>query len=96
MVISAPDLDQQLAQARAQFVQRQAHVAQADAKVKVAHDNASRSAQTAKDGWTPEQQADVDRDTLSADIAALAVARASVPAQQAQVGRLNNSQAPRQ
>jgi multidrug efflux pump subunit AcrA (membrane-fusion protein) len=87
-VISAPDLDQQLAQARAQFVQRQAHVAQADAEVKVAHDNASRSAQTAKDGWTPEQQANVDRDTLSADIAALAVARASVLAQQAQVGRL--------
>jgi RND family efflux transporter MFP subunit len=87
-VISAPDLDQQFAQARAQLMQLQANVLQAQAELKVSYDKAWRSAQTAKDGWTPQQQADVDRDTVSADIAALAVARANVLAQQAQVDRL--------
>ena len=87
-VISAPDLDQQFAQARAQLMQLQANVLQAQAELKVSNDKAWRSAQTAKDGWTPQQQADVDRDTVSADIAALAVARANVLAQQAQVDRL--------
>jgi RND family efflux transporter MFP subunit len=87
-VISAPDLDQQLAQARAQFAELQANVVQAQAEIRVANDKAWRSAQTAKDGWTTQQQADVDRDSLSADIAALAVARANVLAQQAQVDRL--------
>jgi RND family efflux transporter MFP subunit len=87
-VIAAPDLDQQLAQARAQLVQLQANVLQAQATAKVAHDNAWRTAQTARDGWTSQQQADVDRDTLTADTAALAVAQANVVAQQAQVNRL--------
>jgi len=87
-VIAAPDLDQQLAQARAQLVQLQANVLQAQAAAKVAYDNAWRTAQTARDGWTSAQQADVDRDTLSANTAALAVARANVAAQQAQVNRL--------
>jgi RND family efflux transporter MFP subunit len=87
-VISAPDLDQQLAQARAQLLQLQANVLQAQADAHVAYDRAWRSAHTATDGWTPQQQADVDRDTESADIAGLAVARANVLAQQAQVDRL--------
>jgi RND family efflux transporter MFP subunit len=87
-VISAPDLDQQLAEARAQLVQLEANVVQAQVNVRVAQDKAWRSAQTAKDGWTPQQQADVERDTVAADVAGVAVARANVIAQQAQVGRL--------
>ncbi len=87
-VIAAPDLDQQLAQARAQLVQLQATVVQAQAAARVAYDNAWRTAQTAKNGWTSQQQADVDRDTLTADTAALAVAHANVTAQEAQVNRL--------
>ena len=87
-MIAAPDLDQQLAEARAQLVQLQANVVQAQANVRVAQDAAWRSAKTAKDGWTPQQQADVDRDTVAANMAAIAVARANVLAQQAQVGRL--------
>jgi len=87
-VIAAPELDQQLAQARAQLVQLKANVVQAQANVKVAYDNAWRTTQTATDGWTSQQQADVNRDTLNAETAALAVARANVVAQQAQVGRL--------
>jgi RND family efflux transporter MFP subunit len=86
--IAAPDLDQQLAQARAELAQLQANVLQAQANVKVAQDKSWRSAQTARDGWTPQQQADVDRDTLAANMAAVAVAHANVLAQQAQVGRL--------
>jgi RND family efflux transporter MFP subunit len=69
-------------------VQLQANVVQAQANVKVAQDKSWRSAQTARDGWTPQQQADVDRDTLAANMAAVAVAHANVLAQQAQVGRL--------
>jgi RND family efflux transporter MFP subunit len=87
-VIAAPDLDQQLAEARASLVQLQANVVQTQANLKVSQDNAWRSRQTARDGWTSQQQADVDRDTLSASTAAVAVARANVLAQQAQVGRL--------
>jgi RND family efflux transporter MFP subunit len=87
-VISAPDLDQQLDEARAQLVQLEANVVQAQVNVRVAQDKAWRSAQTAKDGWTPQQQADVERDTVAADVAGVAVARANVIAQQAQVGRL--------
>ena len=51
-VIAAPDLDQQLAQARAELVQLQASVLRAQSTAKVAYDNAWRTAQTAKDGWT--------------------------------------------
>jgi RND family efflux transporter MFP subunit len=87
-VIAAPDLDQQLAQARAQLVQMQAAFAQSQANVKLAYDNAWRSAQTSKDGWTPKQQADVDHDTLNANIAGMGVARANIAAQQAQIGQL--------
>ncbi|HUN40297.1 MAG TPA: efflux RND transporter periplasmic adaptor subunit [Acetobacteraceae bacterium] len=87
-VIAAPDLDQELAQARAQLVQLQANVLKAQADAKVAYDNAWRTAVTSRDGWTSQQQADVYRDTLEADNAALAVARANVLAQQAQVNRL--------
>jgi RND family efflux transporter MFP subunit len=88
VVITAPDLDQQLAQARAELVQLQANVLQTQANAKVAYDKAWRSAQTAKDGWTARQQADVDRDTLAADNAAMTVAGANALAQRAQVGRL--------
>lgn len=87
-VIAAPELDQELAQARAELVQLQAGVVRARADAKVAYDNAWRSERTARDGWTPQQQADVDNDTLSADTATLAMARANVVSQQAQVGRL--------
>jgi RND family efflux transporter MFP subunit len=87
-LVAAPDLDQQLAQARAELVQLEANVLQTQASAKMAYDKAWRTMQTAKDGWTPQQQADVDRDSLAADDAGVAVARANVLAQQAQVGRL--------
>jgi RND family efflux transporter MFP subunit len=87
-VIAAPELDQELAQARAELVQLQAGVVRARADAKVAYDNAWRSERTARDGWTPQQRADVDHDTLSADTATLAMARANVVSQQAQVSRL--------
>jgi RND family efflux transporter MFP subunit len=87
-VVAAPDLDQQLAQARAELVQLEANVLQTQANAKMAYDKAWRSMQTAKDGWTPQQQADVEHDSLAADDAAVAVARANVQVQQATVGRL--------
>jgi RND family efflux transporter MFP subunit len=60
---------------------------QAQANVQVAQANAWRSAKTAKDGWTPQQQADVDRFTLASQVAAVGVAVANLKAQQAQVDR---------
>jgi RND family efflux transporter MFP subunit len=87
-VISAPDLDQQLAQARAQLVQMQAQFAQAEVNMELARVTNGRTAQLVKDGWSSAQQGDVDRLNYAASIAAVGVARANVLVQQAQVDRL--------
>jgi RND family efflux transporter MFP subunit len=87
-VISAPDLDQQLAQARAQLVQIQAQLAQAQVNSELAKLTNSRTSSLVKEGWDTAQQGDVDRLNYAASLAAVGVARANVLAQQAQVDRL--------
>ena len=87
-VIAAPDLDQQLAQARAQLVQLQAALVQAQANMDLALRTNNRTERLVKEGWTSEQQGDTDRLTFAGPLAAVGVARANVQAQQAQVGRL--------
>jgi RND family efflux transporter MFP subunit len=87
-VIAAPDLDQQLAQARAQLVQLQAAVAQSQANMELAKVTDRRQAQLTSLGWTSQQGGDQARLTYAADIAAVGVARANLQAQQAQVDRL--------
>jgi membrane fusion protein, multidrug efflux system len=88
-VISAPDLDQQLAQAMAQLTQLQAAVEQAQANADLTQVTAQRTSRLVTQGWTSEETGDTDRLTAVASRAALAVARANVVAQQAAVSRLD-------
>src|ERR1700745_3470579 len=60
-IIAAPDLDQQLHQARAAFVQRRPLVEQAKALVELGRVTSARSARLAKEDSIAIQQADTDR-----------------------------------
>ena len=87
-IIAAPDLDQQLAQARGQLVQMQAAVEQAKATAELGRVTTSRSSKLVFADSVSRQQADNDRLTYASEKAALAVAEANVVAQQAAVDRL--------
>jgi RND family efflux transporter MFP subunit len=87
-LIAAPDLDQQLDQAKAQLVQLQAAVEQAQANADLGRVTSARTSQLVARGVSSQQQGDQDRLTFAAQTAALAVARANVVAQQAAVNRL--------
>ena len=87
-VISAPELDQQLAQARAQLSQMQAALAQSQANMELARANNGRTSRLVQQGWAAAQQGDTDRLNFAAQTAAVGVARANLEAQQAQVNRL--------
>ena len=86
--ISAPDLDQQLEEAKAQLVQLQATVEQAQANSDLGKVTDQRTAQLVAQGWTSKEQGDTDHLTAAARVAAVAVAKANVVAQQAAVSRL--------
>jgi membrane fusion protein (multidrug efflux system) len=86
--ISAPDLDQQLEQARGQFVQLQAAVQQAQANADLGRATDVRTSQLVVQGWQSKQQGDNDRLNAASQAAALSVAKANVVAQQAAVKRL--------
>ena len=100
--ISAPDLDQQLAQANAQLVQTQAALAQANAQVGQAASNSDlakvtngRTSTLANLGWETKQNADNTRlglvgaqASLGSAQAAVKVAEANLAAQYATVKRL--------
>ena len=86
--ISAPDLDQQLEQARAQLVQLQAAVQQAQANSELGNATDQRTSQLVVQGWQSKQQGDNDRLNAAAQSAALSVAKGNVVAQQAAVKRL--------
>jgi RND family efflux transporter MFP subunit len=87
-VIAAPELDQQLGQARGQLAQMQAAVTQAVANMDLAQATNNRTARLVQDGWTSKQQGDNDRLGLVSKAAAVAVAQANLQAQQAAVSRL--------
>ncbi|ACK51374.1 efflux transporter, RND family, MFP subunit [Methylocella silvestris BL2] len=87
-VIAAPDLDQQLVQAKAQLVQFQAAVQQAQANADLGRVTDQRTSRLVAQGWSSAQQGDNDRLTLAARTAAVAVAKANVTAQEAAVSRL--------
>jgi membrane fusion protein (multidrug efflux system) len=86
--ISAPDLDQQLEQAKGQLVQLQAAIQQAKANADLARATDQRTSQLVVQGWSSKQQGDTDRLNAASQLAALAVAKANVVAQQAAVSRL--------
>jgi RND family efflux transporter MFP subunit len=87
-VIAAPDLDQQLDQARGQLAQMQAAVVQAVADMNLARVTNDRTTRLVQDGWTSRQQGDTDRLGLASKAAAVAVAQANLQAQRAAVNRL--------
>ena len=87
-VISAPDLDQQLEEAKAQIVQLQAAVEQAQANSDLGQATEQRTSRLVVQGWSSKEQGDTDRLTAASRAAALAVAKANVNAQQAAVNRL--------
>jgi RND family efflux transporter MFP subunit len=87
-VIAAPDLDQQLGQARGQLAQMQAAVTQSVADMDLARATNNRTARLVEDGWSSKQQGDNDRLALVSKAAAVAVAQANLQAQQAAVSRL--------
>lgn len=86
--ISAPDLDQQYAEAQAQLAQLQAAVQQAQANADLGEATDRRTAQLVAQGWTSREQGDTDRLNAASRAAALAVAKANVSTQQAVVNRL--------
>jgi len=86
--ISAPDLDQQLEEAKAQIVQLNAAVQQAQANADLGKVTDQRTSRLVAQGWTSAEQGDTDRLTAASRMAALAVAKANVVAQQAAVNRL--------
>src|SRR6202035_5693357 len=88
VTISAPDLDQQLEQAKAQLVQLQAAVEQAQANADLGQATNARTVRLVAQGWSTLEQGDTDRLTADSRNAALAVAKANVAAQQAAVNRL--------
>jgi RND family efflux transporter MFP subunit len=87
-LIAAPDLDQQFDQAKAQLVQLQASVEQAQADAELGRVTSARTSQLVVKGVSSAQQGDQDRLTFASRTAALAVARANVVVQQAAVNRL--------
>jgi RND family efflux transporter MFP subunit len=87
-VIAAPDLDQQLLQARAQVTQLEAAIAQARANMELANVTNQRTQVLVVQGWQTKQQGDTDRLTYTGQSAAVQVAEANLKAGQAQVSRL--------
>jgi len=87
-LISAPDLDQQLEEAKAQLVQLHAAVEQAQAAADLGRVTDQRTARLVVQGWSSAEQGDTDRLNSASRTAALAVAKANVVAQRAAVARL--------
>jgi RND family efflux transporter MFP subunit len=87
-IIAAPDLDQQLNQARAQLAQDEAAVQQARANANLAQATNQRTNTLVKQGWETKEQGDIDRLTYQSQAAGLQVAQVNVQAQQAAVARL--------
>jgi len=76
-VLSAPELDHQIAQAKAAQAQAQATVRQSEANEKLAQATNQRSATLVNQGWVTKQQGDNDRLTLDAQQAAYKAALAN-------------------
>ncbi|MFN5412962.1 efflux RND transporter periplasmic adaptor subunit [Bradyrhizobium sp.] len=91
--ITAPELDQQIAQAQATLAQNQAALQQAQASRELADVTNSRDSNLVKQGWLTAQQGDNDRLTLRAQQAAVNVAQSNITAQEAQIRVLEQEKA---
>jgi RND family efflux transporter MFP subunit len=83
--IVAPELDQQIAEAAATLSQLKAALDQAQANSELAKVTWARDDPLVSKGWLTAQQGTIDVQTLKAQQAAVAVARANVVAQEAQL-----------
>ncbi len=90
VLIAAPDLDQQLAQARAQVSQLEASIEQAHANADLAKVTNRRTSALVEQGWNTQQQGDVTRLTQAAQEAAVNVAQENLRVQKAVVARLED------
>jgi RND family efflux transporter MFP subunit len=91
--IDTPDLDAQLAQARAQLAQAQAAVNQVKAQRDFSKTNTERYAQLADQKLVSKSQVEQTQAQASTDEASVASAQSNVAAQQANVRRLIETQA---
>lgn len=82
-LISAPELDHQIAQAQATLTQNQATLQQTMASRDLARVTNERDGRLVQQGWVTEQQGDTDRLTFQAQQAAVGVAQSNIAAQQA-------------
>ena len=80
-VLTAPELDHQIAQAQAAKAQAEATIRQSDANQKLAQVTNDRSTVLVRQGWVTRQQGDNDRLNYAAQQAALGAAQASETAQ---------------
>lgn len=91
--ITAPELDQQIAQAHATLAQSRAAFQQAQASRELADVTNSRDSNLVKQGWLTAQQGDNDRLTLRAQQGAVGVAQSNITAQEAQIRVLEQEKA---
>jgi RND family efflux transporter MFP subunit len=91
--ITAPELDHQLAQEQATIVQNEAALRQAEANMEIARVTWERDSKLLDRGWVTKQQGDQERLTLLAQESAVAVAKANLEAQKAQLLQLQQRKA---
>jgi RND family efflux transporter MFP subunit len=91
--IIAPELDHQIAQAKATLAQNQATLQQTQASQELAQVTNARDSKLVKQGWLTLQQGDNDRLTLQAQQAAVGVAQSNIEAQEAQIRVLGQEKA---
>ncbi len=91
-VISAPEVDDQLTQARAQLQQMQATLEQTQATRSLANVTNNRFTPLVKQGWETKQTGDQNFYNLAAQNAAVDVAKSNIQAQKAQIARLQRLQ----
>jgi RND family efflux transporter MFP subunit len=91
--ITAPELDHQIAQAKATLTQNQATLQQTQASRDLADVTNGRDSKLVKQGWLTLQQGDNDRLTLAAQQAAVEVARSNIAAQEAEIRILEQEKA---
>jgi RND family efflux transporter MFP subunit len=91
-VISAPEVDDQLTQARAQLQQMQATLEQTQATRALANVTNNRFTPLVKQGWETQQTGDQNFYNLAAQNAAVDVAKSNIQAQKAQIARLERLQ----
>jgi RND family efflux transporter MFP subunit len=85
VAIAAPEVDHQISQAEGTLASLQAALQQATANRDLAQDTWNRDSRLVQQGDLTEQQGDIDRLTLEAQNAAVAVAAANAQAQAAQL-----------